>query len=71
MEGRLSVNQVDGTVELCARVVEYVGDAFAANRPLFSWHGRLTAYEHGFGELALDDGRTMPVVVDYGFLRPL
>jgi hypothetical protein len=27
------------------------------------------AYEHELGELVLDDGRTLPVVVDGGLLR--
>jgi hypothetical protein len=53
------------------RVVEYVGDTFSENRPLFSWHGPLAEYDHDLGELVLDDGRVVPVVVDHGLLRPM
>jgi hypothetical protein len=58
-------------VEMRARVVEYVGDLYSENRPVFSWHGHLAGHEHELGELVLDDGRALPVVVDHGFLRPV
>jgi hypothetical protein len=69
MQGQLRLKQSNGTVEMRARVVEYVGDLFAENGHLFSWHGHLTAHEDELGELVLDDGRTLPVVVDRGLLR--
>jgi hypothetical protein len=36
MQGQLRLKHPDGTVEKRARVVEYVGDAFSQNCPLFS-----------------------------------
>jgi hypothetical protein len=71
MEGQLRLKHQNGTVEMRARVVEYIGDAFSENRPLFSWHGPITAFDHDLGELVLDDGRVVPVVVDHGLLRPM
>jgi hypothetical protein len=58
-------------VDLRARVVEYAGDVFSANRPIFSWHGPCAAYENELGELVLDDGRTIAVIVDHGLLRSM
>jgi hypothetical protein len=71
MEGQLRLKHLDGTVEMRGRVVEYVGDTFSENRPLFSWHGSIANYQHDLGELVLDDGRVVPVVVDHGLLRPM
>jgi hypothetical protein len=71
VEGQLRLKQPDGVLDMRARVVEYVGDTFSENRPLFSWHGHLTGYDHQLGELVLDDGRALDVVVDHGLLRPI
>ena len=71
MEGQLRLRHLDSTVEMRGRVVEYVGDTFSENRPLFSWHGAIAEYQHDLGELVLDDGRVVPVVVDHGLLRPM
>jgi hypothetical protein len=79
VNGQLRLKQPDGEVEMRARVVEYVGDLYAESGPLFSWHGRLTGHDHELagdeleravvGELVLDDGRALAVVVDHGLLR--
>ena len=71
VEGQLRLKHLNSTVEMHGRVVEYVGDTFSENRPLFSWHGPLAEYDHDLGELVLDDGRVVPVVVDHGLLRPM
>jgi hypothetical protein len=69
VEGQLRLKQPSGTVEMRGRVVEYAGDLFSENRQLFSWHGDITPHHHELGELVLDDGRAIAVVVDYGLLR--
>jgi hypothetical protein len=71
MEGQLRLKQLGGTTEMRGRVVEYAGDVFSENRHLFSWHGHLEAHHQEMGELVLDDGRAIAVVVDHGLLRPV
>jgi hypothetical protein len=71
VEGQLHLEHLESTIDMRARVVEYAGDVFSANCTVFSFHGRLAGHDNERGELVLDDGRTIPVMVDHGLLRSM